>query len=80
MYFTAILALCLAALGAAVPSPTHNDDHSDIADRGVVTFVMSEPDCPSLKDYCTHCNGDFNCETDPRCEWCYDHGGFGNSS
>ncbi|KAI1119032.1 hypothetical protein F5Y14DRAFT_119335 [Nemania sp. NC0429] len=68
MYATTVIGLFLAALAAAAPSPPPS--------RNLVTFVMTEPDCPSLESYCTHCNGDFNCETDPRCEWCYEHDRF----
>ncbi|KAI3324659.1 hypothetical protein HD806DRAFT_51569 [Xylariaceae sp. AK1471] len=72
MYFSTILGLFLAALAAAAPC---QDTHK----RGLVTFIMTEPDCVSLKDYCTNCNDDFNCETDPRCEWCYEHDKFGDN-
>ncbi|KAI1279334.1 hypothetical protein F5Y07DRAFT_40457 [Xylaria sp. FL0933] len=81
MQFTTIVALAFAALAAATPSaPLKNHGSSSIKGRepNVVTFIMTEPDCDSLKDYCTHCNGDFNCETDPRCEWCYENDKFGN--
>ncbi|KAI0466679.1 hypothetical protein F4859DRAFT_497001 [Xylaria cf. heliscus] len=72
MYASAIISVFLAALAAA--SPYRNSQR----ERGLVTIIMTEPDCPALKAYCTNCNGDFNCETDPRCEWCYEHGQFGN--
>ncbi|KAI0799179.1 hypothetical protein GGR55DRAFT_702231 [Xylaria sp. FL0064] len=80
MQFTTIVALAFAALAAASPSaPLKNQGNSiNAREPKVVTFVMTEPDCDSLKDYCTHCNGDFNCETDPRCEWCYENDKFGN--
>ncbi|KAI1347502.1 hypothetical protein F5Y01DRAFT_329616 [Xylaria sp. FL0043] len=82
MQFTTIVALAFAALAAATPStPLKNHGSSSSINAGepkLVTFVMTEPDCGSLKDYCTHCNGDFNCETDPRCEWCYENDQFGN--
>ncbi|KAI1743230.1 hypothetical protein F4680DRAFT_409583 [Xylaria scruposa] len=70
MYISTIISVFLAALVAAAPS--HNIDK-----RGLVTFQMTEPDCPAIESYCTNCNGDFNCETDPRCEWCYEHDKFG---
>ncbi|KAF2967943.1 hypothetical protein GQX73_g5629 [Xylaria multiplex] len=75
MQFSTTLSLFFVALVAAAPSPSHGD--ADMQTRGLVTFVMTEPNCEALKEYCTHCNGDFNCETDPRCEWCYEHKKFG---
>ncbi|KAI8622953.1 hypothetical protein F5Y19DRAFT_29555 [Xylariaceae sp. FL1651] len=74
MHFGTIFGLFLAALVAA--APPHNPGAQR---RGLVTIVMSEPDCNEIKDYCTNCNGDFNCESDPRCEWCYENGGFGDT-
>ncbi|KAI1816852.1 hypothetical protein GGS20DRAFT_535774, partial [Poronia punctata] len=69
MYFIIIfLAALTTATAAALPSPSSHH---------LVTFVMTEPDCDSLKTYCTSCNGDFNCETDPRCEWCDENDKFG---
>ncbi|KAI0538886.1 hypothetical protein GGR58DRAFT_500673 [Xylaria digitata] len=80
MHFSTTLSFFLAALAAAAPSPSYNK-HGDaeMQKRDFVTFVMTEPDCPAIKDYCTHCHGDFNCQTDPRCEWCYKHKKFGPS-
>ncbi|KAI0548927.1 hypothetical protein F4679DRAFT_289509 [Xylaria curta] len=71
MYVSTIISVFLAALVAAAPS-------RNVDKRGLVTFQMTEPDCPAIETYCTHCNGDFNCETDPRCEWCYENHKFGN--
>ncbi|KAI1076206.1 hypothetical protein F5B20DRAFT_594265 [Whalleya microplaca] len=69
------LALFFAAGAIAAPSPTW----IPAPDHAVVAAAESDtPDCPSIKDYCTHCNGDFNCETDPRCEWCYENDQFGD--
>ncbi|KAI0877173.1 hypothetical protein GGS24DRAFT_159719 [Hypoxylon argillaceum] len=77
MYFSTIFGLFLAALVTAAPSSSHSGQGTIVTQkRGLVTFVMTEPDCPSLKSYCTTCNDDFNCETDPRCEWCYEHDKF----
>ncbi|KAI1128750.1 hypothetical protein F5Y10DRAFT_264782 [Nemania abortiva] len=79
MYASTILSLFLAALATAAPSSSHIGQGSvETREPGLVTFVMTEPDCPSLKAYCTNCGDDFNCETDPRCEWCYEHGQFDN--
>ncbi|KAI1756844.1 hypothetical protein F4782DRAFT_283170 [Xylaria castorea] len=72
MYVSTVISVFLAALVAAAPSRRSADE------RGLVTFQMTEPDCPAIEAYCTHCNGDFNCQTDPRCEWCYAHHKFGN--
>ncbi|GAW11559.1 hypothetical protein ANO14919_009060 [Xylariales sp. No.14919] len=80
MHFTTTLSFFLAALVAATPYQFSNGQgNADTQQPGLVTLIMSEPDCPSIKDYCTHCNGDFNCETDPRCEWCYKHKQFGDN-
>ncbi|KAI8955671.1 hypothetical protein F4801DRAFT_275330 [Xylaria longipes] len=79
MHASTVISVFLAALVAA--SPVRNGQSGDVdtqTKRGLVTFVMTEPDCPAIEAYCTHCNGDFNCETDPRCEWCYAHHQFGN--
>ncbi|KAI0444381.1 hypothetical protein F4803DRAFT_511716, partial [Xylaria telfairii] len=77
MYASTIISIFLAALAAATPIHNGQGDTDAAPKRGLVTFVMTEPNCPVLKEYCTHCNGDFNCETDPRCEWCYEHHMFG---
>ncbi|KAI1424440.1 hypothetical protein F5Y12DRAFT_715201 [Xylaria sp. FL1777] len=98
MHSSMIFSFFLAALVAAAPSPNGQGNNVDAYKRELVTFVMTEPDCAAIKDYCTHCNGfvstpllippsiptnpregtDFNCETDPRCEWCYTNKQFGN--
>ncbi|KAI0397418.1 hypothetical protein F5Y17DRAFT_415456 [Xylariaceae sp. FL0594] len=77
MYRYTIIGFFLAALAAASPSSRSSTSVAQPR-RGdkTVTFVMTEPDCDSLKDYCTSCNGDFTCETDPRCEWCYENDEF----
>ncbi|TGJ84359.1 hypothetical protein E0Z10_g4433 [Xylaria hypoxylon] len=79
MHFSTTLSFFLAALVAAAPS-YNNQGNVDTQKRGLVTFIMTEPNCPALKNYCTHCNDDFNCETDPRCEWCYRYKQFGNGN
>ncbi|KAI0433858.1 hypothetical protein F5Y09DRAFT_338225 [Xylaria sp. FL1042] len=79
MHFTTIVALAFAALAAAAPSDSANNQGSIKArEPKVATFDKSEPDCDKLKDYCTHCNGDFDCETNPSCEWCYENDKFGH--
>ncbi|KAI0509082.1 hypothetical protein F5B22DRAFT_649358 [Xylaria bambusicola] len=80
MHFSTILSIFLAALVAAAPTTPPNDStatNTDTYEPDLVTFVMTVPNCPAIKDYCTHCNGDFNCDTDPRCEWCYHNKQFG---
>ncbi|KAI0975297.1 hypothetical protein F4678DRAFT_322290 [Xylaria arbuscula] len=89
MQFSTITSLFLAALATASAAPPSSStrgissscfqDMVDATGGQVVTFVMTTPDCPALKAYCTHCNGDFNCESDPRCEWCYEHKQFGHN-
>ncbi|KAI0006597.1 hypothetical protein F4779DRAFT_556185 [Xylariaceae sp. FL0662B] len=71
------LALFLAARAIAAPSPTWNPAPDPVL---AARAAEDGPDCKSIEDYCTHCNGDFNCETDPRCEWCYENDGFGDDS
>ncbi|KAI1290958.1 hypothetical protein F5Y03DRAFT_401044 [Xylaria venustula] len=85
MQFSTITGFFLAALATASAAPSSASSSScfqsmvDATGNNVVTFVMTTPDCPSIKEYCTHCNGDFNCETDPRCEWCWEHKQFGHN-
>jgi hypothetical protein len=55
MYFNTILGLFLAALAAAAPSHHAHHHHK----RGLVTFIMTEPDCDSLRDYCKNCSNEF---------------------
>ncbi|KAI0097932.1 hypothetical protein GGR51DRAFT_455952 [Nemania sp. FL0031] len=55
MYFSTVVSLFLAALATAAPSSSQGN--VDARDRGLVTFVMTEPNCPSLESYCTNCNG-----------------------
>lgn len=53
MYFSPVhvlLSLVLATLTTAAPHTTKTNASSKL-----VTFVMSEPDCPSIKDYCKNC-------------------------
>ncbi|KAI0839247.1 hypothetical protein F5Y06DRAFT_266345 [Hypoxylon sp. FL0890] len=35
--------------------------------------ASNTPDCSAIEEYCKCLDGDFNCETDPSCEWCRDH-------
>ncbi|KAH8161783.1 hypothetical protein CIB48_g6460 [Xylaria polymorpha] len=78
MYASTVISVFLVALAAAAPYRNGQADADAEPKRGLVAFIMTEPDCPAIKAYCTHCNGDFNCETDPRCEWCYENHQFGN--
>ncbi|KAK5630435.1 hypothetical protein RRF57_006150 [Xylaria bambusicola] len=135
MQFSTILTIFLVDIAAAVPTTPPNDastTNTDTYEPDLVTFVMTVPNCPAIKDYCTHCNGfvllpipqvpnhkhrpsplsqhrytsittrvsarrdmrepvcsgtttdsssrDFNCQTDPRCEWCYHNKQFGTGS
>ncbi|KAI1177284.1 hypothetical protein F4777DRAFT_577091 [Nemania sp. FL0916] len=72
MHASTILGFFLASLAVAAPAPSSASSRA----LNEVTFVMTEPDCAKLEHYCKNCNGDFNCETDPRCEWCEENGKF----
>ncbi|KAI0906847.1 hypothetical protein F4823DRAFT_565413 [Ustulina deusta] len=55
MHSSTILGLFLAALAAAAPSP-NNQGNDGTRTPAPVALVTSGPDCPSIKDYCLHCN------------------------
>ncbi|KAI1259200.1 hypothetical protein F5Y18DRAFT_313384 [Xylariaceae sp. FL1019] len=76
MQFIVLLLTTLAALTLARPS------HQRVSEKypNAVAIIMTTPDCAPLESYCTHCNGDFNCQTDPRCEWCDEMGEFGDGN
>ncbi|KAI3334064.1 hypothetical protein F4824DRAFT_502467 [Ustulina deusta] len=79
MHSSTILGLFLAALAAAAPSP-NNQGNDGTRTPAPVALVTSGPDCPSIKDYCLHCNDDFTCETNPNCEWCFTNRQFDTSN
>ncbi|CAJ2500764.1 Uu.00g036170.m01.CDS01 [Anthostomella pinea] len=75
MHFTTVVTLLFAAFAAAAPRPLHHGVKNTVLPPG----LTSEPDCAKMEDYCTSCGGeDFDCETNPSCEWCYENHRFGN--
>ncbi|KAI1374231.1 hypothetical protein F4677DRAFT_447555 [Hypoxylon crocopeplum] len=66
---TLALALCGAAL--AVPSPTRIV--KSLPNPVVRPAAEDSPDCDSIKEYCKCTDDDFQCETNPNCEWCREH-------
>ncbi|KAI0599038.1 hypothetical protein F4775DRAFT_591825 [Biscogniauxia sp. FL1348] len=76
-FFFVVLALGVASVAAA-PTPEPTPLSSSSSSSIIPPTAQSTPDCNALKQYCTNCNGNFNCETDPGCEWCYEHDGFGS--
>ncbi|KAI2620479.1 hypothetical protein GGR54DRAFT_100115 [Hypoxylon sp. NC1633] len=64
---TLALTLCGAAL--AIPPPTH----TPIPTAAGVVNAAADPDCASIEEYCKCKDDDFQCETDPNCEWCRAH-------
>ncbi|KAI1445956.1 hypothetical protein F5Y02DRAFT_96341 [Annulohypoxylon stygium] len=76
MRTSAIIAAALCGVALAAPQATQAtitaapDAH--VGDRAC--NVKRDIDCPSLQHYCTTCSeDDLNCETDPRCEWCFEY-------
>lgn len=58
MHFSIALSIFVAALAAAAPSsPPNGESIVNPNEPELVTFVMTVPNCPAIKDYCTHCNG-----------------------
>ncbi|KAI1497009.1 hypothetical protein F5X99DRAFT_413544 [Biscogniauxia marginata] len=74
---TLLVSIAAIAIASAVAAPTATLERTDaaaVADPAVA--ARSTPDCKALKEYCTNCQ-DFQCETNPGCEWCYEHDAFG---
>ncbi|KAI1321969.1 hypothetical protein F5Y16DRAFT_57493 [Xylariaceae sp. FL0255] len=62
MHYATLITLALAALAAAVPSLV------------IIDNSMSDPNCTALWDYCSSCDpDDFDCESNPDCEWCFEN-------
>ncbi|KAI2604191.1 uncharacterized protein GGS25DRAFT_451298 [Hypoxylon fragiforme] len=77
-----LLSLTIALLGAttavlAVPTPTPKlitESSSTTPTPVQITgAVDNSPDCASLEEYCKCKDDDFQCETNPSCEWCREH-------
>ncbi|KAI6082839.1 hypothetical protein F4821DRAFT_263520 [Hypoxylon rubiginosum] len=64
MQTSSILALVLATCGTAIAVPAASP-----STPGAVK-IASPIDCTALVDYCKCLDGNFDCETDPDCEWC----------
>ncbi|KAI1138104.1 hypothetical protein F5Y05DRAFT_413418 [Hypoxylon sp. FL0543] len=74
MRSSTILAIALATCSAALAVPPR----SALPPPTVGFGAESTPDCAAIKDYCKCLDADFNCETDPRCEWCREHNAWNN--
>ncbi|KAI1102480.1 hypothetical protein F4804DRAFT_334233 [Jackrogersella minutella] len=74
------LALCGAALAVPAPTTLPTVTVSPVPTTVEIAAAMTTPDCASLEEYCKCEDGDFNCETDPSCEWCREHNAWGNHS
>ncbi|KAI2469596.1 hypothetical protein F4781DRAFT_215652 [Annulohypoxylon bovei var. microspora] len=74
MRSSSLVALALALCGAVIAAPAPTGTITP-APTGVVAAAAEDtPDCAALQHYCESCSGDdFNCETDPNCEWCRAH-------
>ncbi|KAL7620805.1 hypothetical protein AAE478_009803 [Parahypoxylon ruwenzoriense] len=82
------LGLYYAGLAAAAPAPEPEPVASPIpvpppplppafAARAPLPRLSDGPNCTEIEEYCKHCGeDDFQCETNPNCEWCFEHGGF----
>ncbi|KAI1334594.1 hypothetical protein F5Y15DRAFT_285461 [Xylariaceae sp. FL0016] len=75
MHYTTFVVAILASLAAAAPDPI-------LPPSPVVQFdPLSTPNCSAIQDRCENCpEDDFDCESDPSCEWCFDHDGFNQTS
>ncbi|OTB01322.1 hypothetical protein M426DRAFT_14629 [Hypoxylon sp. CI-4A] len=87
MHTTNIFALALALCSStvlAVPAAAASVSITRIPKpppSAVDVFdAFNTPNCASLQDYCKCQNDDFDCETNPSCEWCRDHDAWSSSS
>ncbi|KAI8961266.1 hypothetical protein F5Y11DRAFT_348663 [Daldinia sp. FL1419] len=69
------LAICGSVVAVAVPA-------SNVAPTPVTPVAEFEssatPDCTSIEEYCKCKDDDFQCETNPNCEWCREHNAWGD--
>ncbi|KAI1768142.1 hypothetical protein GGR53DRAFT_462667 [Hypoxylon sp. FL1150] len=68
MQTSSILALALAICGTAIAVPAASP--SQIPEAASIKLASNTPNCTALVDYCKCTDGDFDCETNPSCEWC----------
>ncbi|KAI4865503.1 hypothetical protein F4820DRAFT_296036 [Hypoxylon rubiginosum] len=66
--------LVLAICGTAIAAPAAS--RAPIPQQSIVVRqIVDGVNCTAIKDYCNHCQpDDFQCETDPRCEICFESG------
>lgn len=56
MHFTIIVSVAFAAFATAAPCPGPMMAISQAGvPEGFVAIIMTEPDCASMKSYCTNC-------------------------
>ncbi|KAI1398021.1 hypothetical protein F4819DRAFT_489946 [Hypoxylon fuscum] len=79
MRSSSFLALAAMLCGAvvAVPAPTRTPLPS-VTRAQELAAADGTPDCAALEDYCQCHDDDFNCETNPSCEWCREHNAWGD--
>ncbi|KAI1205666.1 uncharacterized protein F4807DRAFT_278944 [Annulohypoxylon truncatum] len=84
MRSSSLLAITFALYGAvlAAPPATSPTTTQAPAPNAVESaHAGNTPDCTSIEHYCKTCSSDdFNCETDPNCEWCRAHSAWYTSS
>ncbi|KAI1454682.1 hypothetical protein F4805DRAFT_460496 [Annulohypoxylon moriforme] len=72
-----LLAAALACCGAVIAAPPAMPPtitQAPAPDAVEFAAASSTPDCTKIQQYCSSCSSDdFNCETDPNCEWCRAH-------
>ncbi|KAI1415033.1 hypothetical protein F5Y13DRAFT_187720 [Hypoxylon sp. FL1857] len=68
-----LIALALTMCGGALARPRPSRVTYLSATRVVEHEPATTPDCAAIEEYCKCLDGDFDCQTDPSCEWCRDH-------
>ncbi|KAI1384239.1 uncharacterized protein F4822DRAFT_64359 [Hypoxylon trugodes] len=73
MHSTILLTIAFALCGTVLASPAPTRVGIPAASAVEVHAPEGTPDCTALEEYCKCKTEDFNCQTDPSCEWCRDH-------
>ncbi|KAI1479082.1 hypothetical protein F4774DRAFT_410156 [Daldinia eschscholtzii] len=76
-FFALALAICGSVDAVAFPSNTTPTPPTPV----LAAWAPSDsPDCASIEEYCKCKDDDFQCETNPNCEWCRDHNAWGDQN
>ncbi|KAI1464336.1 uncharacterized protein F4812DRAFT_462751 [Daldinia caldariorum] len=75
--FALALAICGGVVALAVPSSTIAGPATPVA---AAWAPSDSPDCTTIEEYCKCKDDDFQCETNPNCEWCRDHNAWGDQN